>query len=189
LAIVLIDVPVVSMSRVIQLLAREGRLPAAVSVITGLGVLDTGALRFFGRLGLRLREGRHERDQRIADRHLHRVFGCAVEDKAVEATRQSTAEHLLSYIPQIDDGTYGNSARSKRSSASHSGCAESAGGTAPLSRQIGWICKRIIAGWLLSAAYPAGFFKAASAAAACAISLASPSPVSRRASRSFRTNS
>jgi hypothetical protein len=40
-----------------------------------------------------------------------------------EATRQSTAEHLLSY--QIDDGTYGNSARSKRSSASHSGCAES----------------------------------------------------------------
>src|SRR3984957_15796169 len=68
----------------IQLLAREGRLPAAVSVITGLGVLDTGALRFFGRLGLRLREGRHKRDQRIADRHLHRVFGCAVEDEAVD---------------------------------------------------------------------------------------------------------
>ena len=63
-----------------------------------------------------------------------------------EATRQSTAEHLLSYIPQIDDGTYGNSARSRRNSASHSGCAKRPDGTAPLSRQIGWICKRIIAG-------------------------------------------
>jgi hypothetical protein len=27
-----------------------------------------------------------------------------------KATCQSTAEHLVSYIPQIDDGTYGNSA-------------------------------------------------------------------------------
>jgi hypothetical protein len=86
------------------------------------------------------------------------------------SSRQSTAEHLLSYIPQIDDGTFGNSERSKISSASHSGCAESPDGTAPLSRQIGWICKRIIAGRFLSAAYPAGFRKAASAAAACVIS-------------------
>ncbi len=48
---------------------------------------------------------------------------------APEATCQSTAEHLLSYIPQIDDGTYGNGARSKRNSASHSGCAEPPDGT------------------------------------------------------------
>ena len=41
----------------------------------------------------------------------------------------------LSYTPQIDDGTCGNSARSKRNSATHSGCAESPDGTVPLSRR------------------------------------------------------
>jgi integrase/recombinase XerD len=40
-------------------------------------VLDAGALRFLGRLRLRLRESGHERDQRVADCHLHRVFGRA----------------------------------------------------------------------------------------------------------------
>jgi hypothetical protein len=38
-------------------------------------------------------------------------------------------------ILQIDDGTCGNSARSKRNSGSPSGCAESPDGTVPLSRR------------------------------------------------------
>jgi hypothetical protein len=68
----------------LKLAWREARLPAAVQILGCLGVFDAGLLRLLRRLGLGLRHGGHERDQAVADGHLHRVLRCAVETQPID---------------------------------------------------------------------------------------------------------
>jgi hypothetical protein len=86
--------------------------PQIDAIPVGLCVGDTGLLGEPRRLGLRLPERRHERDQRVPYRLFHRVGGGAVEghvvddspdDDAAPHQRLDCVDHILVITPQAID--------------------------------------------------------------------------------------
>ena len=67
-------------------------------MLTGLSVLNTGALCGLGGLSLRLGQRRHEADQRVTDGLLHRVLGRAVEREVVDHSADDHAARINSRI-------------------------------------------------------------------------------------------
>ena len=83
----------------------EGWLAASEfrAVVVFLGVENASPLRFLGCLGLGLGRGRHERNQRIPNRLLHRVLGCAIKHHAVDdgSDNHATAHELADGVGHV----------------------------------------------------------------------------------------